>query len=484
MNPTFATAIVLYGATGDLSQRMIWPSLYNLEADGLLPQPCRIIGAARSEMDDAQLKDTVGKALKQYLPAGRLDKSTLQQFLARLSYSRVDASQAKDFDALKSKLGVDAGTTLHYLAISPSLYGAVCDGLSNAGLADPAAGVVLEKPIGKDLASSCAINDAVAAAFDEARVFRVDHYLGKETVQNLLALRFGNILFEPLWNAASIDHVQITIAETVGVEGRWAYYNDSGALRDMVQNHLLQLVCLLAMEPPAKFDPDSVRNEKIKVLRSLRPIDGADVDARVVSGQYARGLANGAAAPGYAEESEGATSRTETFVAIHAEVSNWRWAGVPFFLRTGKRMPERRTEIIVRFRPLPHNIFGDGSGAMANVLRIRLQPEETINLSVMTKEPGLEGMRMKPVNLDLSLTEAFQSYRRRIAYERLLLDALRGETTLFVRRDEVEAAWTWIDRISTHWDQTQAAPKSYTAGTWGPSAAVALIERTGRSWVD
>jgi len=479
-----ASAIVLFGATGDLSTRMIWPSLYNLYADGLWPEGRRIIGAARSDMTAADMRTSVSASLKEYLPDEALRDDVLSGFLDLVFYVRIDASEIGDFNALKIEMGDAADGALYYLATSPSLYGAICAGLTSAGLAKSARGVVLEKPIGRDFASSCAINEAVASAFDEARIFRIDHYLGKETVQNLLALRFGNILFEPLWNSGSIEHVQITIAETVGVEGRWAYYNDSGALRDMVQNHLLQLVSLVAMEPPADFDPHSVRNEKIKVLRSLRPIEGDDLATRVIAGQYKSGVADGKAVPGYQDEAGGGDSRTETFVAIHAQIDNWRWAGVPFFLRTGKRMPERRTEIIIRFRPLPHDIFGENSGVTQNMLRICLQPEETIELTLMTKEPGLDGMRLRPVALDLSLTEAFKNHRRRIAYERLILDALHGETTLFVRRDEVEAAWNWIDRISTGWAASGAAPKLYTAGTWGPSSAIAMIERAGFSWIE
>ncbi|MGD2134221.1 MAG: glucose-6-phosphate dehydrogenase [Maricaulaceae bacterium] len=484
MNVSPASAIVLFGATGDLARRMIWPSLYSLHDDGLMEGRCRIIGAARSDLTADGLRELVAEALEAHMPEELLREDVRDSFLARLDYVRVDVSEQKDFEAVGETLGPCADGALYYLATSPSLYGVICDGLSAAKLAPRAGGLVLEKPIGRDLASSRAINDAVAAVFEEERVFRVDHYLGKETVQNLLALRFGNILFEPLWNAASIASVQITVAETVGAEGRWSYYNETGALRDMVQNHMLQLLCLVAMEPPAEFDPDSVRNEKIKVLRSLKPIEGADVGAHVVAGQYTAGMSQGRPAVAYVEEAGGGPSRTETFVALQAEVENWRWAGVPFFLRTGKRMAERRTEINIQFRCVPHNIFGAGSGVTPNVLRIRLQPQETVELTVMTKEPGLDGMHLKPMTLDLSLSEAFQSYRRRIAYERLLLDALRGETTLFVRRDEVEAAWDWIDRITSAWTAGKVEPKPYAAGSWGPTAAIALAERAGHSWIE
>ena len=344
---------------------------------------------------------------------------------------------------------------------------------------------MLEKPIGKDLASALAINDGVAEVFDEERVFRVDHYLGKEGVQNLIALRFGNAMFEPLWNERHIEQVQITVAETVGVEGRGDYYDDSGAMRDMLQNHLLQLLCLVAMEPPAKFEPAAVRNEKIKVLRSLRPIGREQVGAESVAGQYTAGAVNGVAVPSYADEL-GRTSRTETFVALRAHVDNWRWSGVPFYLRTGKRLPARCTEIYLQFRKVPHSIFGGSTAGdmQPNGLLIRLQPEESIELQLMSKTPGLDrnGLRLSPVSLDLDFHAEFASARRRLAYERLYLDAIEGNRTLFVRRDETEAAWQWVDAILDGWHATGMPPKPYPAGTWGPGAAVSLTERHGHSW--
>jgi glucose-6-phosphate 1-dehydrogenase len=340
----------------------------------------------------------------------------------------------------------------------------------------------LEKPLGNDLASSTRINDAVAAAFAEEQIFRIDHYLGKETVQNLMALRFANMMFEPLWNSGGIDHVQITVSETVGLEGRKGFYNDTGALRDMVQNHMLQLLALTAMEPPASLDATSIRDEKVKVLRALRPVKAEEM----VRGQYRTGAVKGAAVAGY-QEDLGDSSDTETFVSIKAHVDNWRWTGVPFYLRTGKRLSERRSEIVVEFKPVPHNLFGQRGGRLpANRLVIRLQPEEYVRLQVMAKEPGLDrgGITLREVNLDLSLTTAFAKARRRIAYERLLLDLIEGEQTLFVRRDEVEAQWRWVDGIRQVWDETGMEAKPYAAGSWGPNAAIALTERDGRSWND
>jgi glucose-6-phosphate 1-dehydrogenase len=360
----------------------------------------------------------------------------------------------------------------------------ICANLKAVGLAHERSRIVVEKPIGRDLVSCRAINDQLQEAFSENRIFRIDHYLGKEAVQNLIALRFANTFFEPLWNHVAIEQVQITIAESVGVEGRWSYYDEYGALRDMVQNHMLQLLCLVAMEPPASLDPDSVRNEKVKVLRSLRPIVGADVERRTVRGQYARGVGDGQTAPGYVDEAGGSASRTETFVAIQANIDNWRWAGVPFYLRTGKRLPGRQSEIVIQFREVPHSIFA-GEQLKANRLTIRLQPEEEISLLLMNKTPSLEGMELRPLGLNLSLDDAFdQRKRRRIAYERLLFEALGNNSTLFVRRDESDAAWTWIDGIADGWRRSGSVPTPYAAGTWGPAGAFALTERNGHSWFE
>ncbi len=342
--------------------------------------------------------------------------------------------------------------------------------------------MVVEKPIGRDLQSCRAINDSLAKTFAEENIFRIDHYLGKEAVQNLLALRFANMLFEPLWNKVSIEQVQITVAETVGVEDRWSYYDEYGAVRDMVQNHLLQLLCLVAMEPPANLDPDSVRNEKVKVLRSLRPIDGRDIAKEDRARPVRRGLRR--RPRGQRLCRRGARQRhTETFVAIQANIDNWRWAGVPFYLRTGKRLPRRRSEIVIQFREVPHSIF-QGNELLANRLTIRLQPEEEIALLLMNKTPDLEQMRLRPLGLNLSLSDTFKRTRRRIAYERLLLEALNGNSTLFVRRDEAEAAWTWIDDIIAGWQRQGTPPPLYAAGSWGPSSAIALAERNGHSWYE
>jgi len=479
------TRLLLFGATGDLAQRMLIPSLYGLDGDGLLPADLVIIGTARSQHDDDGFRALAAAAIDKYIPAERRDAGLVTRFLARLRYVAVDAARPDGFAALADVVGRATRDLSIFLSTAPGLFGSTIAGLTNAGLAHDGVRLALEKPLGHDLASSRAINDAVAAAFPEARTFRIDHYLGKETVQNLLALRFGNLMFEPLWNATGIAHVQITVAETVGLEGRVGFYDGAGALRDMVQNHMLQLLALTAMEPPADFNATAVRDEKVKVLRSLRPIDAASVAACTVIGQYGAGAIGDQPVPGYATELGGA-STTETFVALKAHVDNWRWQGVPFYLRTGKRLPERHSEIVVQFKPVPHSIFARrGANLEPNRLIIRLQPEENIRLLLMAKQPGLDrsGIRLRAVPLDLG-PNAFAETRRRIAYERLLLDLLGGDPTLFVRRDEVEAQWEWIDAIRAGWATNAQVPKPYAAGTWGPSAATLLTERDGVSWHD
>ena len=475
-----ADRLLLFGATGDLAQRMLLPSLCALHADKLVSDDLKIIGTARQVFDDAGFRNFAREALEKFLPAER--RGSMATFLNRLHYQPLDAKDAAGFDALAEKVGSSGNGLAIFLSTAPNLFEPTIAGLVASGLAGEKVRIGLEKPLGTDLASSCQINDAVARAFPEDRTFRIDHYLGKETVQNLLALRFANILFEPLWNAAHIDHVQITVAETVGLEGRVGFYDGAGALRDMVQNHMLQLLALVAMEPPASFDATSVRDEKVKVLRSLRLI----APDETVTGQYRAGAITGQAVPGYDEEL-GKPSDTETFVAIKAHLDNWRWKGVPFYLRTGKRMPARKTEIVVQFRQVPHSIFaGKGARTEPNRLVIGIQPEENISLSLMAKLPGLdrEGIRLRSVPLDIRMPDAFAGPTRRIAYERLLLDLIEGDQTLFVRRDEVEAQWDWIDAIRASWAEHGVAPKSYTAGSWGPSAAIALTERDGVHWHD
>ncbi|MBX3564804.1 MAG: glucose-6-phosphate dehydrogenase [Sphingomonas sp.] len=476
--------LLLFGATGDLSQRMLLPSLYGLHADGLLPEGLTITGTARSDKDDAGFREFARAALDEFLSADRKNDSAVAGFLARLYYQPLDASNTVGFAALKDKVGDISGGLAIFLSTAPWLFGPTIKGLEAAGLTGANVRIGLEKPLGFDLQSSREVNDIVAEAFPEDRTFRIDHYLGKETVQNILALRFGNSLFEPVWNAQGIDHVQITVSETVGLEGRAEYYDGVGALRDMVQNHMLQLVALIAMEPPARFDGTAIRDEKVKVLRSLRPIRDAEVTSLTVTGQYGDGASKGEIVKGYDAEL-GKQSDTETFVAIKAHVDNWRWHGVPFYLRTGKRLAERRSEIVIQFKPVPHSIFAErGAQLQSNTLVIRLQPEEYVRLLVMAKQPGLDrdGVRLREVPLNLSLEHEFAGTRRRIAYERLLLDLVEGDPTLFVRRDEVEAQWEWIDAIRRGWDTAGVKPKPYASGSWGPTASVALTERDGVTW--
>ena len=480
-----SATFLLFGATGDLAHRMIFPSLYNLLADGLLPDDFMIVASGRTEMTDEAFRADIDKALQKYIGADRYDAAVADRLRALIGYEPVEAGNPAQFKKLAKRIDgrADRGLCV-YLSTPPSLFAPTAQGLAEAGLITPTTRIAMEKPIGKDLASSKQVNDGIGALFAEGQIFRVDHYLGKETVQNLLALRFGNVMFEPLWNATAIDHVQITVGATVGLEGRVSYYDGVGALRDMVQNHVLQILSIIAMEPPARMDPTAVRDEKVKVLRSLRPMTAETVKTNSVRGQYTPGAVGGQIVTGYADEL-GKPSDTETFVALKAHIDNWRWQGVPFYLRTGKRMPTRQSEIQIQFKPVRHSIFGRNGGLEPNTLIIRLQPEEYIRLLIMSKRPGLErDVHLEEVTLDVSLTAAFAGQRRRIAYERLLLDLLAGDQTLFVRRDEVEAQWAWIDSIIDGWKEAGMKPSAYASGNWGPSSAIALIERDGASWHD
>jgi glucose-6-phosphate 1-dehydrogenase len=483
--PVAPFVLVVFGATGDLSRRKLLPALYQRDIAGQLPDDATLFGISRGPFSEEEFNALAREAIADHVPAADVTKSELERFISRLHYLSVDADRDGGWEALSAALAPYRDRIIvFYLATSPELFGPICERIKKFGLAHENARVVVEKPIGKTLESARRVNHDVGLVFPEDRVYRIDHYLGKEAVQNLMALRFANGLFEPLWNAAHIDHVQITVAESLGVEGRAGYYDTAGALRDMVQNHMLQLLCLVAMEPPGVLDADAVRDEKLKVLRALKPISDALSTHTVVRGQYRAGASSGGAVPGYLEELGSDTSATETFVAIKAEILNWRWAGVPFYLRTGKRLAERVSEIVIAFRHIPHSVFGASAGPIAaNRLVIRLQPDEGVKLWLMTKDPGPGGMRLREVPLDMSFADAFRT-RNPDAYERLVLDVVRGNQTLFMRRDEVEAAWTWIDPILEAWSNSSELPKPYTAGTWGPSAGIALIERDGRTWLD
>ncbi|WP_213994870.1 glucose-6-phosphate dehydrogenase [Arsukibacterium sp.] len=480
-----ACDLILFGTKGDLARRKLLPALYQLEKAGLLAADSRIIGVARDAMDNSGYLDMVKTNLTTFLKKETLDETVWQQLAAKLLYVQLDLTQTSDYKKLGKLVDASKRTPVSYFATPPALFGDLCKGLAAAGLAAEPSRVVLEKPIGHDLASSIVINDQVAEHFKECQIYRIDHYLGKETVLNLLALRFANAIFASNWDHNAIDHVQITVAEEVGVEGRWSYYDDAGQMRDMVQNHLLQVLSLIAMEPPARLDADSIRDEKLKVLKALRRIDSSNVQEKTVRGQYASGFVSGKQVPGYLEE-DGARSgsRTETFVAIKVDIDNWRWAGVPFYLRTGKRMPKKHSEVVICFKPQPHNIFHETYNELpANKLIIRLQPDEGVEVQVMNKIPGLgEHMRLQQSKLDLSFDETFKSQRIADAYERLLLEAMLGNQYLFVRRDEVEQAWQWVDGILNAWKNNNEPAKTYQAGTWGPVASISMLARDERNW--
>jgi glucose-6-phosphate 1-dehydrogenase len=475
--------LVVFGASGDLALRKLFPSLFHRFKDGQIPSDSRIIGVARQAMSQEAFLEAVSDGFSK-LAGGDASTSSFQEFLGLITYVALDATKTDgDWPALTRALDTNAEKVrVFYLSTPPSVFAEICARLRDAGLATLTSRVVLEKPLGRDLASAKAINDGVAEVFSEDRVYRIDHYLGKETVQNLLVLRFANALFEPVWSRASIDHVQITVAETIGVGSRGDYYDKSGAMRDMVQNHMLQLLCLVAMEAPNSMDADAIRTEKIKVLQALVPMGKDDVASHSVRGQYKAGLVEGIAAKGYLEElGEGRASKTETYVALKAEVANWRWAGVPFYLRTGKRLPDRRSEIVVTFRPPPHNLFGNP--AQPNQLVMRLQPDEGMEMWLQVKEPGPGGLRVQSVPLNLSYSSTF-TIRYPDAYERLLMDVVRGNLALFMRKDEVEAAWAWVDQIIGAWEAAGAEPHHYTAGSDGPLQAALMMDRDNRQWRD
>jgi glucose-6-phosphate 1-dehydrogenase len=468
--------LVIFGATGDLARRKILPGLYRRFLAGQMPQGSRIIGAARADLTEPAFRAQVQAAIAEFVPGGRQDPAVIAAFLDRLTYVAIDATGTSGWAQLKALMR-DGVVRAFYFSVAPSLFGDIAQRLSDHGIADAHSRIVVEKPFGRDLASARALNATLARHFTEAQIYRIDHYLGKETVQNLMAVRFANILFEPLWKAEYIDHVQITVAETVGVNGRGAYYDKSGAMRDMVQNHLMQLLCLIAMEPPYHFDPDAVRDEKLKVIRALKPVPPGDI----VRGQYGAGADDAA----YVTHAENPASRTESYVALKVQISNWRWQGVPFYLRTGKRLRARASEIAITFKQPPHAIFDDAKGWHENVLVIRLQPNEGMNLMVMIKEPGPGGMRLMQVPLDMSFSDAVEDAEDvPDAYERLIMDVIRGNQTLFMRGDEVEAAWAWTDPIIQGWEGSGDRPQAYDPGSSGPEDALMLMHRDGRRWRD
>ena len=475
--------LVLFGGGGDLSMRKLIPAMYARDRAGDLPAAAQIICIGRQNWNDAEFVQSLNENARQHINEKVFAQASWNKFCARVRYVSLDATDAATYQPLSDVLRSDASITrVFYLATPPTLFAKICHNLSARGLATEYSRVVLEKPLGRDLASAKQINLEVGQVFKESQIFRIDHYLGKEAVQNLLALRFGNVLFEPLWRREWISDVQITIAEEIGVGNRMGYYETSGALRDMLQNHLLQLLCIVAMEPPLSVSADAVRDEKLKVLRSLKPFTPTTLARNIVRGQYRAGHVEGKAVPAYRQEKNAnPDSNTETFVAVKAEIDTWRWAGVPFYLRTGKRMADQLAEIVVRFKAIPHSIFAQSNSSFQpNCLVIRLQPDDGLQLNLMAKTPG-DGMRLKPVELELDFAETFKAPRMD-AYERLLLDVLRGQLTLFMRSDELEAAWEWVEPVLRYWEQEGNEPIPYTSGTWGPAAASALIGRDGLQW--
>ena len=467
--------LVIFGGTGDLARRKIIPGLFRRFLSGQLPADSRIIGAARSSMEPAEYKSLLEEAIKEFGGDEKSGADELAAFLNMIDYVAVDAVAGDGWDHLKSLMR-DGVVRAFYFSVAPSLFGALADKLHEYAIATSESRIVVEKPFGHDLPTARALNAILAKHFDERQIYRIDHYLGKETVQNLMAIRFGNVLFEPLWNSHYVDHIQVTVAETVGVGGRGSYYDNSGAMRDMVQNHLMQLLCLIAMEPPNKFGADEVRDEKLKVIRALQPVD----PHHIVRGQYDAGSEG----PSYREDAENARSFTESFIAMKCHINNWRWAGVPFYLRTGKRLRSRSSEIAVVFKDLGHSIFEGDEARHRNILSIRLQPNEGIDLQMTIKEPGPGGMRLIDVPLDMTFADALGADVDDVpdAYERLIMDVIRGNQTLFMRGDEVEAAWEWTDPIIQGWETRNDVPKLYEAGSAGPEDSMMLMHRDGRKW--
>ncbi|WP_108815009.1 glucose-6-phosphate dehydrogenase [Loktanella sp. Alg231-35] len=469
--------LVIFGGTGDLARRKILPGLFRRFLSGQMPAGSRIIGAARSDLDSAGYRKMIADAVAEFGGNESSNTKSLQSFLQQLEYVAIDAKGEGGWAALKALVRQDV-VQAFYFSVAPSLFGDLAERLHTNGIANENSRIVVEKPFGRDLESAQALNETLAAHFRERQIYRIDHYLGKETVQNLMAVRFGNMLFEPLWNNHYVDHIQITVAETVGVGGRGAYYDKSGAMRDMVQNHLMQLLCLIAMEPPGQFEADAVRDEKLKVIRALQPID----HHHIVRGQYDASPDG----PSYREDAENPRSFTESFIAMRCHIANWRWAGVPFYMRTGKRMKARSSEITVVFKDLGHTIFEGDEARHRNILSIRLQPNEGMDLQVTIKEPGPGGMRLIDVPLDMTFADALGDNVEDVAdaYERLIMDVIRGNQTLFMRGDEVEAAWRWTDPLIEGWEARNDVPKVYDAGSAGPEDALMLMHRDGRKWRD
>ena len=478
-----AVDLIIFGATGDLSARKLFPALYQLDAAKLLQEDLRIAAVGRQQQSVDDFRQDLRQKMSGYMREA-IDEAVWARFVGRLDYLASDFAEPQAFEALSDWLD-DSRVSLFYLATPPSLFSTICERLHDDQCLTGPCRIVLEKPIGESLATSSQVNETLARFFNERDIYRIDHYLGKETVQNLLVLRFANRFINSQWDQSCIDHVQITVAEQVGIEGRWTYYDGVGQLRDMVQNHLMQLLCLVAMEPPNSLEAESIRDEKVKIVKALRPIDAETVKEHVVRGQYSQGVIDSQPVPGYLEEEgcELTDSNTETFVAIKAYVDNWRWSGVPFYLRTGKRMPDKVTEIIIQYKALPHHIFGEGQGAEPNRLTIRLQPNEGIEMSMVSKRQSLKDkLSLQTHTLNFDFREDGDIDRIPDAYERLFLDAINGDPSLFVGREEIEESWRWCDQIISACEQADVTVSTYQSGSWGPSKSELLIDRDGRSW--
>lgn len=475
--------IVIVGGEGDLAFRKLYPALFSLHKENLLADCTKIVCFGRGKFKKKEFCDNMRSWTEKSDYVKDVDAEQWKAFSSRVIQFSGDATSAEDMKRLQAEIGPEE--IVFYLSTPPSIFAPICNALGEAGIVTDSTRLVVEKPLGESLETFNQINDTLFEVFQEHQIYRIDHYLGKETVQNLLALRFANIFFEPLWNRTFIDHVQITVAESVGAGGRWGYYDDSGALRDMVQNHLLQLVCLVAMEFPARNKPDDIRDEKLKVIRSLKPIDVSNVTQNTIRGQYTEGSIGQELVPGYIQEKDAKpSSDTETFVAIKAEIENNRWSGVPFYLRTGKRLSNRYSEIVIQFKPVIFKFIDvDPNMLNANQLVIRLQPNEGIQMNLMNKVPGLsEGISIQNVGLNLSFEEAFEEHRSPSAYERLILDVTRGDQTLFMRSDELRGAWKWVDGIIDGWTKTGLRSKPYKSGSMGPDDALALLIKDNRKW--
>ena len=473
--------IFIFGGTGDLAARKLLPALYRHHKANRLPDNLKIIGIGSRPLSKQEYSDFINANLKEHLNNKEVSEILIDSFIKTVDYLQIDFNNPEGFESLASPK-LESKKRLYYLAVSPSFYTTINENLNKHKLINKDTAIVVEKPIGEDLESSIKINKSLASYFDENQIFRIDHYLGKEAVQNLLALRFGNILFEKIWSNIAIDHVQITVAETLGLEDRGSYYDQTGAIKDMLQNHLLQILCLVSMEPPTSINSESIRDEKLKVLRSLRPLKEEAIKEHCVIGQYKDGAINGNAKCSYIDESGVSdNSKTETFISLKVLIDNWRWSGVPFFLRTGKRMSEKRSEIVVQFKEVPHNIFDSAQKQKNNQLIIQLQPEESIKLKIMIKEPSASGFKLRELPLDLFFNEYYEDDHLD-AYERLLLDAIERKSSLFMRRDEVEESWRFIDQLIKSIQTSGLKLEKYNAGSWGPSSSDLLIAGHESQW--